>query len=88
VFSDEGDERRGDGRRRASGGGAKDNKKKRGRGAADRGRHRRDGEGLRAPRARGFYDEEDEGPAIRGRAVEPDEVESEPKTGSSESEDE
>ena len=59
TFSDEGDDRRGDGRRRGGGGGAKD-KKKRGRGAADRGRNRRDGEGLRAPRARGFYDDDDE----------------------------
>jgi hypothetical protein len=57
--TDEGDDRRGDGRRRGGGGGAKD-KKKRGRGAADRGRNRRDGEGLRAPRARGFYDDDDD----------------------------
>jgi RNA recognition motif-containing protein len=62
-FSDEGggdDRRGGEGGRRRAGPGAKDNKKKRGRGAAERGRNRRDGEGLRAPRARGFYDDDDD----------------------------
>ena len=62
---DESDERRGDNRRRG-GGGAKENKKKRGRGAAERGRTRRDGEGLRAPRARDYYQEEDEEPTPSG----------------------
>lgn len=54
---DEG-EGRGDGRRR----GPKEtsNKKKKGPRGPERGRHRRDGEGLRAPRARDWLDKEDD----------------------------
>jgi len=55
VVSDE--EGRGDGRRR----GSKDaGKKKKGPRGLDRGRNRRDGEGLRGPRARDWYDKEDD----------------------------
>lgn len=64
-FGDEGEDRGGR-RRTGGGGGAKDNKKKRGRGAAERTRTRRDGEGLRGPRARGFYDDDDDEPASPG----------------------
>lgn len=66
--TDEGEDRRGDGRRR--GPGPKDNKKKRGRGAAERGRNRRDGEGMRSPRARGFYDDDDDEPTAKGETAE------------------
>lgn len=59
---DESDERRGDSRRRGGSGASKEGKKKRGRGAAERGRNRRDGEGLRAPRARDYYEEDDDEP--------------------------
>jgi RNA recognition motif-containing protein len=51
-----GEDRRGGDRRR----GPKDSKKKKGRGAAERSRVRRDGEGLRAPRARDRYDDDDD----------------------------
>jgi hypothetical protein len=52
-----GGEGRGDGRRRAP----KDlGKKKKGARGADRGRTRRDSEGLRAPRARDRYEDDDE----------------------------
>lgn len=47
----------GDDRRRK--GGAKDAKKKKGARGADRGRTRRDGEGMRAPRARDWEDDDD-----------------------------
>jgi RNA recognition motif-containing protein len=74
--TDDSDDRRGDGRRRSGGGGGggpKDaGKKKRGRGAAERGRTRRDGEGLRAPRARDRYEEDDDEPLAKGKAAEAD----------------
>lgn len=67
-LTDEGDDRRGD-RRRGGGGGPKDNKKKR-KGPVERGRTRRDGEGMRAPRARDWYQDDDDEPAPKAGAVE------------------
>jgi RNA recognition motif-containing protein len=70
--TDEGDDRRG-GDRRRGGGGAKDAGKKKKRGTGERGRTRRDGEGMRAPRARDFYQEDDDEPLPgRGKGTETD----------------
>jgi hypothetical protein len=90
VPSDEGggDERRGDGgRRRAGPGGAKDNKKKRGR-PAERGRNRRDGEGLRAPRARGFYEVDDDDRGTKPGAAGSSDEEETPEAKSAEPDEE